>query len=270
MSCDWQLHRSNKTVCVTSRTGDGLDQLFQHTDEARVLRHVCEEEDLFDEATLVVDPFCGVGHFSLSIPRHLPVIGSDLSPRAIRFARINARLNLRRHARFFVADVRSPAWWKELSSVPGRPLVAANPPFGPSPHLHLGPHHSAAGPWGDDFLLATLRMAGRFVPRATIALLGLAFTSPSGRNSILERSGRVADRRLLWRHLPGEPFWRLGERHELTSPASLGDLVSVSAAHTHWGTAREWQEWAQRMLRAGFELVEYGVLLAASHRGAER
>lgn len=261
MRAHWRVNRVGSAVCVTSVLGDGLDELFRHPDEATVLLDVCEREQLFDGVSVLADPFCGVGHVVLGAPRRLAVVGSDLSPRAVRYATANARLNLRRRARFRVADVRHPAAWAPLRSAQGRLLVATNPPFGPLPHSGRGPHHSAGGHYGDDLLLSALRMLVRFTPEARSALLGVALVGQGGRNSLLERSGGVTAQRQHWRHLVGERFWRLGDEHELTSPAVLHDVAAVAASHSHWGTPQEWQAWAQAMSDAGYEQLEYGVLI---------
>jgi SAM-dependent methyltransferase len=259
----WRIRRAGVAFCLSSSTGTGLDELFRYSDEADVLRAACRDAGLFDAVSAMVDPFCGVGHLTLSVPARLAVMGADISPRAIRFATLNARLNCRRRATFVEGDVRSPTLWQRFREFDRCPLIAANPPFGPVPHARRSPHHSAAGWWGDAQVRATLAMRRRFLPEAPVALLGLAFIGASGRNSLLERTSTMTAGRSSWLHRPGERFWRLGDRRELRSPAALGDVARVSAAHSGWGTAAEWDRWATAKEREGFEQVEYGVLVVA-------
>jgi 23S rRNA (uracil1939-C5)-methyltransferase len=77
----------------------------------------------------ILDLFCGIGNFSLPLARHAKqVVGVDLDPQAIAYARTNAQHNQLPHASFYTADLFQPIeqqpWWQQHYDItlldPGR------------------------------------------------------------------------------------------------------------------------------------------------------
>ena len=256
-----KLNWTGSAICATSRSGSGEKELFRFSDEARLLREVCLGSWLFEQAESVFDPFCGVGQFSLSVPRSLRALGSDVSPRAISYAKINARINLRRNIEFLRADVSDSNLWRTAYDRDASPLIASNPPFGPTPVASRNALHSAAGWWGDRFILKTLSMGRDCLPSFSAALLGIALCGDGDRNSLVERVREQVGLSPKWLHCAGESFWRLGARRQLKSPASLRVVPDVSGNYAQWGLRRDWQRWTEWMQERGYERLEYGVLV---------
>ena len=80
----------------------------------------------------VLDLGCGGGVQALLAARHADrVVGTDLNPRAVAFARFNARLNGVENAELRAGDLFAPVRGERFD------LVVSNPPYVVSPETHL-------------------------------------------------------------------------------------------------------------------------------------
>jgi SAM-dependent methyltransferase len=101
----------------------------------------------------VLDLGCGGGVQSLLAARHAErVVGVDLNPRAVAFARFNARLNGVSNAEFLEGDLYDPVRGERFD------LVVCNPPYVVSPETHL--LFRDGGRPGDSLCAEIVRRAG--------------------------------------------------------------------------------------------------------------
>ncbi len=111
----------------------GEAAVFPYSDEASVLLEKALEIKIIrgKEFDLVIDPFCGDGKSGLPIVFHSvakKLIGSDINPRAIEYAKINAAINhLESNSHFSKRDILKDGVYE--SDCPGNTLWIANPPF---------------------------------------------------------------------------------------------------------------------------------------------
>ena len=107
-----------------------------------------------DAGARVLDIGCGAGSLALAAARAgaREVIGVDLDPRAIAYARFNAKLNRLEHARFEVGDLAAPVAGESFD------LVISQPPFVTSPPSVAVTTYLHGGRRGDEL---THRMLGQ-------------------------------------------------------------------------------------------------------------
>jgi carbamoyltransferase len=98
-----------------------------------------------------LDICCGAGAQTLAAAAYSEtVVGVDLNPRALRFARFNAAVNRVDHATFVLGDVYEPLGDVRFDA------ILANPPFVPWPPDDVELHYRGGGPTGDDVLARIL------------------------------------------------------------------------------------------------------------------
>jgi carbamoyltransferase len=98
-----------------------------------------------------LDICCGAGAQTLAAAAYSEtVVGVDLNPRALRFARFNAAVNRVDHATFVLGDVYEPLGDARFDA------ILANPPFVPWPPDDAELLYRGGGPTGDDVLARIL------------------------------------------------------------------------------------------------------------------
>lgn len=111
----------------------GEAAVFPYSDEASVLLEKAIEIKAIrgKEFDLVIDPFCGDGKSGLPVVFYSvakKLIGTDINPRAIEYAKINAEINhLESNSHFSKRDILVDGLHE--SDCPGNTLWIANPPF---------------------------------------------------------------------------------------------------------------------------------------------
>lgn len=128
-----RLEACGLTFIIDSDPPSLQDGVFPYSDEADILLELASKakknrNQLFD---LVIDPFCGDGKSGLPMLSHgiaEKLVGTDINPRAIWFAKENAKLNhLESRSCFLVCDIIKNGLFN--SNITGNTLWIANPPF---------------------------------------------------------------------------------------------------------------------------------------------
>jgi methylase of polypeptide subunit release factors len=110
----------------------------------------------------VLDLGCGGGVQALLAARHAErVVGVDLNPRAVAFARFNARLNGVANVEFREGDLFAPVRGERFD------LVVSNPPYVVSPETHL--LYRDGGRPGDSLCAEVVRRAGEHLEEGGFA-----------------------------------------------------------------------------------------------------
>jgi SAM-dependent methyltransferase len=121
----------------------------------------------------VLDLGCGGGVQSLLAARHAEhVVGVDLNPRAVAFARFNARLNGVGNAEFRAGDLFEPVRGERFD------LVVCNPPYVVSPETHL--LFRDGGRPGDSLCAEIVRRAGDHLEEGGFATVLVNWVVPGG------------------------------------------------------------------------------------------
>lgn len=173
------------------------------------------------------------------------VVGVDVNPRALRFARFNAAFNGVDNARFVLGDLYEPVAGRRFAS------ITANPPFVPSPTAALAFRDGGAD--------------GEAVLRRIVAGAP-AHLEPDGRMSVvtdLVAIDRYADKLRSW--------W--GDGGYVAQVLATADrdeqLFSVPHAHAPFGQSyedfcRELEAWVQSYRGAALSAVNFGYLVVQS------
>jgi methylase of polypeptide subunit release factors len=121
----------------------------------------------------VLDVGCGGGVQALLAARHAErVVGVDLNPRAVVFARFNARLNRVSNAEFREGDLFHPVRGERFD------LVVSNPPYVVSPETHL--LYRDGGRPGDSLCAEVVRQAGEHLEEGGFATVLVNWVVPAG------------------------------------------------------------------------------------------
>ncbi len=120
----------------------------------------------------VLDLGCGGGVQALLAARHADrVVGADLNPRAVAFARFNARLNGVTNVDFRVGDLFDPVRGERFD------LVVCNPPYVVSPEAELLFRDS--GRPGDSLCADVVRGAGEHLEEGGFATILVNWVAPA-------------------------------------------------------------------------------------------
>ncbi len=135
MAMGYEIVRANGLTFLVDeqkpKLKEGESAVYQYHDEATELLRMAKEVRRLVKGNFsaVVDPFCGGGHTGLPIIKAgiaSALAGSDINPRAIELANINAQINgLDDVSEFRVADITKDP----LPDTDGRSLIIANAPF---------------------------------------------------------------------------------------------------------------------------------------------
>lgn len=121
----------------------------------------------------VLDLGCGGGVQTLLAARHAGrVVGVDLNPRAVAFARFNARLNGVTNAEFRVGDLFGPVREERFD------LLVCNPPYVVSPETQL--LFRDGGRPGDSLCEEVVRGAGDHLEEGGFATILVNWVAPAG------------------------------------------------------------------------------------------
>lgn len=191
-----------------------------------------------------LDLCTGSGVQALSASRYAhEVVGVDLSPRAVRFARFNAQLNGARNARFLLGNL--------YEAVPDQrfDVILANPPFVASPRADV--YFRDGGPSGEDVL-------SRLFAGAPSAL------TPEGSLYVVTDLADVHEYEAKLAQ-----WWRGGQAHYLVLQTADRDdlLFSVPHSHAPFGQSfeafnAELTRWVQNFRAAGLSAINFGYILA--------
>ncbi len=222
------------------RAGDTLDEepvMYLGLDSVGLVHAAPRrvEEDVLDLCT-------GSGVQALAAARHARrVIGVDLNPRAVRFARFNAQLNGIDNVEFRLGDL--------YRAVPGLSFdrILANPPFVPSPDDGLRFRDGGSG--GEAVLARIVTGAGSRL-------------RPGGRLHVvtdLADPDRYPEKLRRW--------WQGGPADALMLSTAPRDAALFAIPHVHapFGQTlaeyeRELERWVDNFHAAGLEAVDFGYL----------
>jgi carbamoyltransferase len=169
------------------------------------------------------------------------VIGVDLNPRAIRFARFNACLNGICNARFMVGDLYSTLNNRKFG------LILANPPFVASPRQEL--RFRDGGACGEDVL-------SRIVSEAT------HYLTQDGRLHVVADLADAADYEKKL-----DVWWSGGPAHKLVLQTADRNEVQFAVPHTHAPFGQrfetyntELEQWVTSFRQAKLKLINFGYI----------
>lgn len=190
----------------------------------------------------LLDLCTGSGVQALSGSRYATeVVGVDMNPRAVRFARFNAQLNGIDNVRFLQGDLYAPVKGLRFDA------ILANPPFVPSPHSDL--RFRDGGSTGEGVLA---RIISEAAPHLT----------PEGRLNIVTDLVDVANygpKLKLW--------WRGAAAHMLVLHTADRNEILFSVPHSHAPFGQgfeaynaELEKWVQNYRDAGLKAVNFGYI----------
>lgn len=190
----------------------------------------------------VLDLCCGGGIQSLVASRYAKeVIGVDINPRAIRFARFNAQLNGITNTQFREGDLYQGATGYFDT-------ILANPPFVPSPSQEC--RFRDGGMNGEEILAQIISESAQYL-------------APHGRLFIVTDLVNIKEYESKL-----ERWWQGGSAHKLVlSTADRNDIL-FSVPHCHTAFNQSWEEynteldlWLQNFHTTGLKAVNFGYIL---------
>lgn len=202
----------------------------------------------------LLDLCTGSGVQALSGSRYArEVVGVDLNPRAVRFARFNAQLNGIDNARFCLGDLYAPQ--KDVRF----DVILANPPFVPSPHGDLG--FRDGGRTGEGVLRRIVAEAAAHLnPDGALCIVTDLVDVPSYRAKL-------------------DGWWQGDAAHMLVLHTADRDEILFSVPHSHapFGQSyaaynEELDKWLRNYRDAGLDAVNFGYIfirrLPGAHAGS--
>ena len=191
----------------------------------------------------VLDLCTGSGVQALTASRYSNlVIGVDINPRAIRFARFNAQLNGIRNVHFRLGDLYGAVAGQKFD------VILANPPFVPSPSEEL--KFRDGGVRGENIL-------------AKIIAGAASVLTPQGRLHIVTD---LVDVRDYEKKL--ERWWEGGPTHALVLQTADRDDKQFSVPHCHAPFGQRFEDyndqlehWVQNFRDAEITAVNFGYIL---------
>ena len=128
-----------------------------------------------------LDLCTGSGILALLASRHAGrAVGVDVSPRALAFADLNARLNGIENAEFVRGDLYAPVAGARFG------LVTANPPYNPEIASRAGDDYHSGGESGEEILSAVVRRLPEFLAESGYGQVISLFVHRRG-DPVLER-----------------------------------------------------------------------------------
>ena len=196
-----------------------------------------------------LDVCCGAGAQALAAAAYSEgVVGVDLNPRALRFARFNAAVNRIEHATFVPGDVYDSLGDARFDA------IVANPPFVPWPPDDDELLYRGGGATGDDVLARILAGAiARLEPHGSLAIV-----------ADFANAASLAERIARWQGEPRRTLIVLQHHYELLAYAE------THAAH-HDDSARR-QAQVVRLLRhferADIRSLDFGYIVQDATPGS--
>ena len=201
----------------------------------------------------VLDLCTGSGIQALVAARHAGrVVGVDLNPRALRFARFNAQLNGLENVEFRQGDLYRPVAGERFDR------ILANPPFVPSPDSTLAFRDGGAG--GEAILARIVEGAGGMLRPGGRLHIVTDLVNPAGYPEKLNR------------------WWHGGAVDGLILTTAPRDAARFAIPHAHapFGQSldeyrRQLCRWVDNLRQAGITAVDFGYLfLHRRERGPGR
>jgi len=192
-------------------------------------------------ANRVLDLCCGSGIQSLVASRYAKeVIGVDINPRAIRFARFNAQLNGISNIHFYIGDL--------YAGTSGYfDTILANPPFVPSPSQEF--RFRDGGLTGEEIL-------------AQIITGSAEHLTPDGKLFIVSDLVNIQEYESKL-----ERWWRGGVAHKLVLTTADRNDILFSVPHCHTAFNQTWEEynikldqWLHNFYTSGLNTVNFGYI----------
>ncbi len=246
---------------------DGEAAVFPYSDEASVLLEKALEIKRMrgKEFDLAIDPFCGDGKSGLplvfySVAKKL--IGSDINPRAIAYAKSNAETNhLESKSHFSIRDILKEG--VSESDCPGNTIWIANPPFS----LKIpGASVALMRDGGDN----GLRLTTEFVSRALQAskqgdvILGIGYSRirPDGTLELEEELAKMAKTygaTVRISLLEGHKLWRgfNGVKEQENPAVFSGEMFAQKADPLNLKEVEAYQKAAELHIQAGYNRLGY-------------
>lgn len=196
-----------------------------------------------------LDICCGAGAQTLAAAAYSEtVVGVDLNPRALRFARFNAAVNRVAGATFVLGDVYGPLGDARYDA------ILANPPFVPWPPDDIELLYRGGGPTGDDVLARILAGAvARLDAHGSLTIVG-DFANVA---TLPERIAR----------------WQGESRRTLIVLQNHYELLAYAETHSaHHDESARRQTQIVRLLRhfneAGIQTLDFGYIIQDANPGA--
>nr|MBS0021039.1 methyltransferase [Gammaproteobacteria bacterium] len=169
------------------------------------------------------------------------VLGIDINPRAIRFARFNACLNGIYNARFIVGDLYSSLKGREFD------LILANPPFVASPRQEL--RFRDGGACGEDVLSRIVSEAAHYL-------------TENGRLHVVADLADAADYEKKL-----DAWWSGGPAHKLVLQTADRNELQFAIPHTHAPFGQrfetyntELEQWVTSFRQAKLTSINFGYI----------
>jgi carbamoyltransferase len=197
-------------------------------------------------ANRVLDLCCGCGIQGLVASRYTKeVIGVDINPRAIRFARFNAQLNGVRNIHFIQGNLYEPVQGEWFDT------ILANPPFVPSPKREV--RFRDGGATGEEIL-------GQIIEGSA------DYLTPDGKLFIVSD---LVDVQTYESKLAR--WWRGNQAHKLVFCTADRDDILFAIPHSHAPFGQSFQQynteldqWLLNFRAAGLNSVNFGYILIYS------
>lgn len=245
----------------------GEAAVFPYTDEASVLVEKALEIKLIrgKEFDLVIDPFCGDGKSGLPIVFHSvakKLIGSDINPRAIEYAKMNAEINhLESRSYFSIRDILKDGVWE--SDCPGNTLWIANPPFS----LKIpGVNVALMRDGGENGLKLTTAFVSRTLQAAKQGdvILGIGYSRirPDGTMELEEELTKMTRKygaTVKITLLEGQKLWRgFNGIKEQENPSEItSEMLAQKADPLNQEEVRAYKKAAELHISAGYNRLGY-------------
>lgn len=198
----------------------------------------------------LLDICTGSGVQALSGSRYArEVVGIDLNPRAVRFARFNAQLNGIDNARFMLGDLYQPQHHARFD------VILANPPFVPSPHGDLG--FRDGGSTGEGVLRRIVNEAAAHLnPDGALCIVTDLVDVPAYQAKL-------------------DAWWQGGAAHMLVLHTADRDEILFSVPHSHAPFGQRYEayneeldKWVRNYRDAGLKAVNFGYIFIRRLPGA--
>lgn len=251
--------------------GPGESAVFSYADEGAILLKIASEirERRGKPFALVVDPFCGDGKSGLPLIFYQiaeKLIGSDINPRAVYYASINARLNLLEAKSCF--SIRNLLIDRVIHSTePGNTLWIANPPFALRAR---GTYLEQMRDGGENGLALTLEFAKQSLKESSQGdvILGIGY-SRIRKDGCVELEGELSQLtykyggRLEMMLLEKEKLWRgFNGKKEQDNPMPItGEVFALKADPLNQEDLNAYYAAAQHHRDAGFDKLGYYVYI---------
>jgi carbamoyltransferase len=193
-------------------------------------------------AQRVLDLCCGSGIQSLVASRYAQeVVGIDINPRAVRFARFNAQFNGICNTHFCLGNL--------YEATSGQfDTILANPPFVPSPSQQC--RFRDGGLTGEDILARIISESAKYL-------------TPNGRLFIVTDLVNIQEYESKLEH-----WWQGGAAHKLVLGTADRNDILFSVPHCHTAFNQTWDEynteldqWLQNFHTTGLRAVNFGYIL---------